>query len=1267
MYRESLGNGSRIIINEKEYVIDHLIGRGGTSLVYQATEEGNNLHPWIVKEFFPQNYIAYRRRVDCDGPNGKIVAYSWQEQIWDAIRNKFFDSEPVLGNKFGDGSFQAYAFDNVDVQNGYAVMRPFPEDTISLLELMKRWEQVAPLSPDLEFADMGRVLYALRITEALLLVLDCLHKSQLHLDISLNNVAWGGLDINQDGKHCNIFLIDFGCASELKNRIHIKENPFFYSYSRGFSAPEIKNSEIEILDSKADLYSAAVLFFCLCLGKKAMLDTHWEMKDDLWKRTRWLQDCLKQLKIPNEFREKICHIILGCCKKNPKDREYISASEMLDVIERLHKEMEEYKHPHIYLSEVKPISTTYVRHSEDLLRQIEDALNKENICFIHGMSGVGKSELMRQYAEEKLKHLPVLEIYFPERQIEYSMDYVVPLLTYVNLKDKKSLEEKKEVLNSFLEKEVFLLIHNFNNPDISFLEKKFKRDNVKIIVSTQCTKKQLEVNNVSSMSLIELTPDINLGIQIFNKVYEQHRMALPGDLEQRIELSQKLFNIPLLINLVATQLVKQNKIRFHWLLNRLREKRLNEVFNKPMSYRKEFIECPNGESKNETLYGTPFEILYQLIHSILPDLTIRQEQCLQVVSRIPGVWIDSEDLELIIGDLDLASNFEMIETEDFEFASEAITKLIDLRLLHERHENGKRQINMHALMAAIVISEINGKSYIDEPSLEFWQHLEKNFYVWQMMNGVSYKEAQASIRSSEIFSYVKSWYLERNEYKTELNRCGSFGESLLKEAKENYKLPVFLGLVRLISGNFNQPINIELPVKNSKLFFEEVVIYYNYGIVILKQCDEDECSDLKSFCIVMNAKEQLKNTYYMLPKKNTEEKEGKFCSIKVHHKVYTDNTEIILPDEFCGTPIYQIEYYDNTIGNIEDIPKPYNLRTGVNCKTIKGDAFHARSVELNDGIKTIDLECHNLVEWNLPATVEEITDRCLHEGIKKVNLLPNNRTFIEKSGIIYTRDQKKLLFAPKHKRNIELVISKDFSEINTYCFQIDKICMNAPEYSISRMSYYELEKLVAKERFSDTEKNILEYINDLSLDNVLENARVILHNFQEKTKDMEVPFYLKYFMTSSVWENERWIDILISCWKEENSDSKIQIPGKDFFLKIEERKLKYMKQKLKDELFQKISVYDFKRIYDLLLEEGIRRSIMFGNIRLYTDVYFEVCYYELIKVYLLPYEQFICGINLLKNKYGCDTLSEISEKREISNQTLLNELVRICYTELREI
>ena len=319
MERKPLPAGHEITMaNGGVYRIKHLLAEGGFSLIYAAETIGGTSSV-IIKEFFPAEG-ALR------DSSGKVIPSIGNEEAFQ--RNlKRFETEGVIGGKLSRLTFQTISF--LEMSNGFAVIQRESDDMRSLSTLVDIWEHTAPVpftgnpsDRDPVFPDMIRIRYALRIVESVLSALESVHDNGfLHLDISGQNVIWGGRDI-ETGENCDAFLADFGCSVEMNSGEYYPE--YQLSYSPGFAAPEVQG-KCDCLSPATDLYSVGILLFYLCIGKNALEITH--------NRKRQIQRETAYLAIPDRIRGELQKILIFATAD--RLNRYQNVSLMLDDVRAL--------------------------------------------------------------------------------------------------------------------------------------------------------------------------------------------------------------------------------------------------------------------------------------------------------------------------------------------------------------------------------------------------------------------------------------------------------------------------------------------------------------------------------------------------------------------------------------------------------------------------------------------------------------------------------------------------------------------------------------------------------------------------------------------------------------------------------------------------------------------------------------------------------------------------------------------------------------------
>ena len=147
------------------------------------------------------------------------------------------------------------------------------------------------------------------------------------------------------------------------------------------------------------------------------------------------------------------------------------------------------------------------------------------------------------------------------------------------------------------------------------------------------------------------------------------------------------------------------------------------------------------------------------------------------------------------------------------------------------------------------------------------------------------------------------------------------------------------------------------------------------------------------------------------------------------------------------------------------IPTEYN---GHPVTVIGWDSFRGcqilRSVTIPEGITAIHsftfFDCNNLESVHLPKTMKNFWGGCFAScnSLKEVTVDPDNPWFCSIDGVVYTKDQKELVFYPPGKADEEFVIPEGCSIIGrhafAYCENLKRIVVPSAVNDISYESIH---------------------------------------------------------------------------------------------------------------------------------------------------------------------------------------------------------------------
>ena len=163
----------------------------------------------------------------------------------------------------------------------------------------------------------------------------------------------------------------------------------------------------------------------------------------------------------------------------------------------------------------------------------------------------------------------------------------------------------------------------------------------------------------------------------------------------------------------------------------------------------------------------------------------------------------------------------------------------------------------------------------------------------------------------------------------------------------------------------------------------------------------------------------------------------------VEGKTLEDNWEmidVVIPTEYNGKPVTQIGW-DSFRG----------------CQIL-------RSVTIPEGITGIHsftfFDCNNLEIVHLPKSMRNFHGSCFAScnSLKEVTVDPDNPWFCSVDGVVYTKDQKELVFYPPGKEDVEFVIPEGCLVVDrnafAYCENLKRIIVSTTVTDISYESIF---------------------------------------------------------------------------------------------------------------------------------------------------------------------------------------------------------------------
>lgn len=362
MVRIPLKQDENIHLNNRQYTIDKVIGRGATCIVYSAYYKDGSEHRHYVniKECYPHNVGITRE--------GQILCWKSLEEKNQNIAefHKAYDKVMLCQN----GNYTVNAFDIFENNNtGYIIMDA---------------NEGATFDKSL----VNSVVEVLKTVKLLAHAVGNYHNNgYLHLDIKPSNF----LVYPQPSEH--IVLFDMDTVTSIQNLTsgNVKHIP----YSDNWAAPEQKQNKISKLCAATDIYAIGAILFEKIMGRSIEADdmsvfADWEFEGEKFDKL-------------NPKIKRLLHTIFHKTLSANIKRRYQSCDELIAALDEA-----------INVSSVKTFivpsyiqSKNFIGRKEDL-KEINALLKTNSNVFIHGFAGTGKTEFAREYAIQNRKEFDTI-------------------------------------------------------------------------------------------------------------------------------------------------------------------------------------------------------------------------------------------------------------------------------------------------------------------------------------------------------------------------------------------------------------------------------------------------------------------------------------------------------------------------------------------------------------------------------------------------------------------------------------------------------------------------------------------------------------------------------------------------------------------------------------------------------------------------------------------------------------------------------------------
>ncbi len=433
--RKPLATGTEIQLNESGtdkitvFKITELIGTGASCIVYTAEYRDGTGNAFLVrlKEFCPNN-------IEIDREGTELVISD--EDVFSELLI-YFTSGYTKQLEFRRNSEQMNSVSNIQgVYTGnHTVYIAMSCNTGACLTAEQEYS----------FIEIMRIIRAVTIQ-----IRHFHDNGYLYLDLKPNNIFLYPETPDM------VMLFDFDSVIRKEDIIKHSE---WLSFTEEWSAPELVRNQISKIDERADIYAVgALLLFLLFRRSPVPSDRRrWNSWDDE------MQNSIISKESP-EVKKMLTQILQKTLTSNVQSR-FADCHELLTVIESY---LEKILAPKPYLKTALPIGNNYFCGRDREIAEIHDILqNETSFLILHGIGGIGKSELAKHYALAYSENYhAVIFVRFQKNMMQTIIsDINFPVVNCRRSEEEEDLEyfqRKLEVLQAVCTPEHLIILDNFD-------------------------------------------------------------------------------------------------------------------------------------------------------------------------------------------------------------------------------------------------------------------------------------------------------------------------------------------------------------------------------------------------------------------------------------------------------------------------------------------------------------------------------------------------------------------------------------------------------------------------------------------------------------------------------------------------------------------------------------------------------------------------------------------------------------------------------------
>ena len=584
---------------QKSFIIDSFVGEGASCLVYNAKyiDELGIIRNVRIKELYPIECCETREEDHIIWPSDEKKNYYvtqfenlYQRQIYFQNVVNFTNSSTQIIDNIYEANNTKYII--LDCANGKTFDKVQPNHLQNIFEVILSLTKLVK-----KYHDQGYLM----------------------LDIKPENF------LTIDETNQLIKYLDFDSILSLyiiKNN-HVNG----LSCSLRYAAPEVIRGDIKKIDKCSDIYSIGAILYKKIYNQDVTSNERsigFTPNYDNKYFTNINPKIYK--KLTSFFRKTLC---------NHSKRRYQDCEEMIIDLE----ELIEISNPNsCVLISSSIIQNNYFVGRDNECEEIDQVLNDgKKIVFINGYGGIGKTELVKYYANSRSKNYHTIILGKCTNGLKEVFENEDVFMIKNLRKDEVSLEERIKIIKQLVDEETLIVIDNLdilNDPYFEIL----CSFNCKLLITTRTNLEGI-ISNTDTIGIITVgTLMLEDAYALFTQYYQ--RNIVEEEKQAIYELIKHIEGFTLMIPILAKQMMLESIIPSK-MLNKLKNNKLKGISSSLVKHYKD----------NNIMNATAYDQALGLFEIF--ELTKEEKEVLYIMSLLGNISISKRTLALFAGQFEL--------------------------------------------------------------------------------------------------------------------------------------------------------------------------------------------------------------------------------------------------------------------------------------------------------------------------------------------------------------------------------------------------------------------------------------------------------------------------------------------------------------------------------------------------------------------------------------------------------------------------------------